>query len=1093
MAASAKMSYNHYQNGKYGTLPQNPTKDMEVTQDMHLKMSKKIAQLTKVIYALNTKNDEHEAVIQQIKEQHEEELQQVLKETKEKVAQYKQKLDTESSQSKRIEEIESSLQQHELLKQRHLNQFDTFKRAAEDREMKLKAEHAQKMLELSQDVLHTKKDFEEKLRQFELWKEGVNDEHERKLGDLQEQHNAKLNDVHSHFKGKNDDWLNEVKKVEEKYQQELEKLHAKLKEMEEHKVNMKDEYEAKLEKARLFYEKELEAVMKMNNISTEEANRMLMEEKELMSKQFAAQEAELKKQVESVLSQLMDKEDEIEQLKEEINRLNKSLNDKDGSSLELLKQLQDAQEAAKSSLAKLRDTEADLSVMKDRCTRQEEDMVKKSTTIGHLEATKHQNESTIQELESEINKLRDKLSWLENERSNLEKQKTDLNQNQMAQLRSLEKSLEDLSIEKQTMKERYEREIDSLRNNSSKSEKDIMSKHAAELDKLREQLMSQLASQKKQAEDLLERTKMELNKQCETAVIDMTSKRDAVQLELDNLRAELTSRLKAAEDEVARVNSLLQNKEQGLGSATGMINSLRDANNQLQQQLDKSRNEHKSEKSRATTLQSEIDKLRMQHDADMKQAKQEFQQKMEITTAELDVKWQDYLRRECNKLRDEINVQKDSEMKAALEQLSRMKDEEIMATKAGWENKVQELMKQIASLRESMERSNSRSLEEQEKIRQTAEDERKRLEQDLLKAAEEYMTKIQALENIHEENNKKLKEQKQNELEDLQKTLTDKHIEDMQVQMSAHKATVESIKDQAEKNKLAELKTQRTQMDKEKDELRNDMYEKHMDELDRKNKEHESHLQAARMELERAVEISKQKEKDHALRVEDLQGEITQRERHITNMKEDATKLQTSINHLNKEIDFKRQEIQKIKADTQTQIRMVEKKMVEKLEREMENLQADHLRESQQLVQQFNEAQEMLKDKISELQIQLHEAEDRYNNRESRPEDLELIHQLREHILEKEEKVKALVEEKKFFQMELVNRETNFNKVFSASPNVGVLNPLDTKKRKDSRGKGNNSAPNLSGRLDPLPGSPMHHSQLNPSKPLPPFAKKFVK
>ena len=42
------MSFNHYQNGKYGTIPQNPGKDMEVTQDMHLKMSKKIAQLTKV-------------------------------------------------------------------------------------------------------------------------------------------------------------------------------------------------------------------------------------------------------------------------------------------------------------------------------------------------------------------------------------------------------------------------------------------------------------------------------------------------------------------------------------------------------------------------------------------------------------------------------------------------------------------------------------------------------------------------------------------------------------------------------------------------------------------------------------------------------------------------------------------------------------------------------------------------------------------------------------------------------------------------------------------------------------------------------------
>lgn len=34
----------------------------------------------------------------------------------------------------------------------------------------------------------------------------------------------------------------------------------------------------------------------------------------------------------------------------------------------------------------------------------------------------------------------------------------------------------------------------------------------------------------------------------------------------------------------------------------------------------------------------------MQFDADMKQAKLEFQQKMDQTTADLDLKWQDYLR-----------------------------------------------------------------------------------------------------------------------------------------------------------------------------------------------------------------------------------------------------------------------------------------------------------------------------------------------------------------------------------------------------------------------------------------------------------------
>ena len=39
----------------------------------------------------------------------------------------------------------------------------------------------------------------------------------------------------------------------------------------------------------------------------------------------------------------------------------------------------------------------------------------------------------------------------------------------------------------------------------------------------------------------------------------------------------------------------------------------------------------------------------------------------------------------------------------------------------------------------------------------------------------------------------------------------------------------------------------------------------------------------------------------------------------------------------------------------------------------------------------------------------LEEAEERYNSRDSRPEDLELIEQLRDGILEREERMKALV------------------------------------------------------------------------------------
>ena len=43
------------------------------------------------------------------------------------------------------------------------------------------------------------------------------------------------------------------------------------------------------------------------------------------------------------------------------------------------------------------------------------------------------------------------------------------------------------------------------------------------------------------------------------------------------------------------------------------------------------------------------------------------------------------------------------------------------------------------------------------------------------------------------------------------------------------------------------------------DELKRQLLEKHTEALEDKSREHEAHLHAARMELERAVEISKQR------------------------------------------------------------------------------------------------------------------------------------------------------------------------------------------------------------------------------------------
>uniref|UniRef100_A0A803XPG7 Family with sequence similarity 184 member A n=1 Tax=Meleagris gallopavo TaxID=9103 RepID=A0A803XPG7_MELGA len=87
----------------------------------------------------------------------------------------------------------------------------------------------------------------------------------------------------------------------------------------------------------------------------------------------------------------------------------------------------------------------------------------------------------------------------------------------------------------------------------------------------------------------------------------------------------------------------------------------------------------------------------------------------------------------------------------------------------------------------------------------------------------------------------------------------------------------------------------------------------------------------------------------------------------------------------------------------------------------------------------FIESSHLLKENHT---VCLEEMEEKYKNRESRPEDLQLISELKDLIAERDQLIKKLIEDKKFYQLELVNRETNYNKVFNASPNVGVINPL---------------------------------------------------
>ena len=91
---------------------------------------------------------------------------------------------------------------------------------------------------------------------------------------------------------------------------------------------------------------------------------------------------------------------------------------------------------------------------------------------------------------------------------------------------------------------------------------------------------------------------------------------------------------------------------------------------------------------------------------------------------------------------------------------------------------------------------------------------------------------------------------------------------------------------------------------------------------------------------------------------------------------------------------------------------------------------------------EFSNASDLMDQKYRQLSDKFMELQDLYENRPSRPEDLEMIKQLQDEIIQKDNLLKKAAEDMKFYKLELINRDNNFNKMFGTNPNVGVLNPL---------------------------------------------------
>uniref|UniRef100_A0A8C6X036 Zgc:85722 n=1 Tax=Neogobius melanostomus TaxID=47308 RepID=A0A8C6X036_9GOBI len=947
---------------------------LEYTQDLHLKMSKKIAQLTKVIYALNTKNDEHEEEIDSLKEAHEDEVQHIVTETRDKIMQYKSKMADESDLRRRLASLEESVEMHEHMKRQALAEFEMYRQRMEDSQLCTEAQHTQRVVSMSREVEEMRRDFEEKLRSFSQAQAQFEADKRRTLEELRASHRQEVEELINKHQNQSASSTEDQERLAELHRQEVDSLMERVEELSKDKVRLVEEYEAKLGKAQEYYERELEAMRRTHQLTTENLLAWKRTEVELR-KEFQAQEAGLQRSLSKLRSELQKAHEEARENRDKTNRLQTSLANAEGTIKNLHKQLEEAIQDGEIWVMQLKDTEYELEVSRERVQQQATEILHKGGQIGSLQATHI--------------RLKDKIRNMEEEREAL------LNKSQVIQFKTLNVKKE-ISLREEH--QGHEKELSRIRahfEDETRRFKDAQVRALEELEEKHRRLREDAQQEKEEEKQL------KMSQEFEIKRLSLEEQRDRLQQQLDNLKEELSAKLNMANQEVSHLQELMREGEQNLNSAQTQISCLKETQEKLRIELDATRARVRETSNLLTDLQEEIETQKQQHEARVMSIRTEEKQKMDKMADDLDQKWRDALREEVRLLKEELNEEYEADKQAALNQLAQQKELDLMASRESWQRKVEDLLEQISLLKQSLELQLSQSQAALQQLQSQFSQERELLTQQLKGKRLTHSTK-----GCDRDDNP-------NMVISLWETrLKQEQREEVHALKEAHRRTLDILRQQSDQ----ELQTLRFELE---DEARpNSLNHIHATAIEHLKQIHLKENTAAKRELEKAIEHSRQQ---LVGRLSDLQAEVCSRSNRITDLDHEIHSLNETIDTLTRELEHKGKEVLRVRSEANHQIRAHEQDLTKR-------------HEGQIMLADFNKAQELLKDKISALQI-LYE-------QESRPEDLHVIAELREMVSEREALVKKLVDDKKFYQLELVNRETGFGKVFNASANVGVINPL---------------------------------------------------
>ncbi|XP_060772834.1 protein FAM184B isoform X1 [Neoarius graeffei] len=475
---------------------------------MHTRMCKKIAQLTKVIYSLNTKNEEQEATLQM--------LLHVTTDTADNyqptTSQYEEHEESTSALRTRLIELQAAVEE------------------IEEREQRVEAEHAERMAVLTQEAADLRRTYHSLemerdnqcrlLQQMQEENKCLEEEcqHLRQVRDenRKREEDAKRREEEKRKKEGEEQRkdLEERKKVEEELEKRLLTLRSALKTLEEERERLEKQFGIEKEE----WKNRMEVIERERREEQEAARKALQQSLNEHISQWQQREQENCKFQNSLLHQRLKRaEAELEIQEERLTECSRHSSKLQARIEDLEEQLDNCHHQVAEAERITRKAEEELAVAKERLLLQENELQNKSEELLNQSSSQVRVSAEVEELKSQLSRLniRNKELELQNSgRSNdharmlkqhadaLSSMRLELQRAHAEEIQRLHQEVEkerlndkqELEEEKKRVLKNMEEEKVHLKEKLRKALEELICKHASEL----RQTQASLENERKQ-------------------------------------------------------------------------------------------------------------------------------------------------------------------------------------------------------------------------------------------------------------------------------------------------------------------------------------------------------------------------------------------------------------------------------------------------------------------------------------------------------------------------------------------------------------------------------------------------------------------